>query len=395
MDFLNICRALTITLLISAAAAMSSDAQIRTTLNDSGYYYVVVNGDTLSQHLRLDKALQSASEYALNGDFEIVRDFRLSGSSYFYDETIILEEVTDTVYVPADTVYIEADVPQTPIDSTYKGPILFTDEIRFTHNTDRETGNERLDFVIRTAMVDTLYTEIRCGSQWVENNIFPRPGATLQYGIIWECNDDLIYDFEAVKNLWRQSYTHRVPAALLGVESTGMFTNEFSEYSGFTYSKIWGALSYAVADGRLTVQLAERNIARLMWEQIPEHSDIRYTVTEVVDSSHSTGAHIGGRHSMEFGNSVETYLNSNGLGVSIFDGGAWSNPVNFDIPWTYGEPITYTVEIVADTIRAMHGGETFEYVAPEVGAVGPGRFAIGSTGAGTYYIERLEVDILD
>jgi hypothetical protein len=100
--------------------------------------------------------------------------------------------------------------------------------------------------------------------------------------------------------------------------------------------------------------------------------------------------------------SVETYVNLNGIGVSIFSEGSWSNPIDFPFEWEYGVPIEYVVELVDDTIRvkAWTSGEPEpaqwnEYSSEVIGNIPSGTFSVGSTGAGLYLLDRIQVDFLD
>lgn len=391
-----------IAFLLGALLPVMAFGQISTTLENSGYYYVVVGQDTLSQHQRLDKAIAAGTEYSPNGSFEIVQDFRLGVSSYFYDETIIIEEVRDTVFVPADTMFVSqvdtvyADTLQVHNIHQPAHQTLFS-EVDFSMSHDE---SEKIHFVIKTqGNVDSLYTEIRCGTEWVENNIFAQPAETLQYGIFWNCDSPLTYQFEAVNELgWSETITNSYPLWMTEYEAPvqDVYTNTFDGAQGYAYSKTWGDLNYAVTDGQLEIGLPNRSIARLQWNEIPEHRDIQVRVVEVVDSSHSTGVHLGMRSSVEpMAGSVETYLNSAGMGVSIFNDGVWNNPHTFPVQWEYGVPIEYTVTLIGDTLMVEANGVAHEFTSAEIGAIQSGFLMIGSTGAGVYYLNEIDVQVLD
>ncbi len=366
-----------------------SNAQVTTSLQDGGYFYVVVEGDTVSQHVRVDKAIESASNYT---DWEIVQDFRLAGRSFFYDEDIIIEEVTDTVYV---------NLP--PHDNS------FLHSVDWTHEVDRETGFERIVFTIESDNVDTLITEVRCGNEWLKKRVYPGeegagpPANTFRYGIKWDCDSDLIYQFRAHKGVWEQAITERFPAFVFELtDEEQAWLDSLSEPTPEgDWVPTWGTLTYEINDD-LVITLPERSIARLKWDAVEQHTDIRYEIIETLHESHSTGAHISARASDEPRQySVETYLHSDGLGVSIFNGGAWSNPISMPFEWEYGDTVQYVVEVVGDTIRmkAWQFGESapdewFEYSSDVIGAIPAGHFSIGSTGAGKYIINHIEVEIL-
>lgn len=362
-----------------------SQAQVSTSLQDGGYFYVVVGQDTVSQHVRVDKAIESASNYS---EWQIVQDFRLNGSSTFYDEDIIIEEVTDTVFVDREVIVRDTIYADTlAIQSTHQPAhhALFS-EVDFSMGHDSTGNNRTISFVIDTqGNVDTLYTEIRCGNEWVENNVFTSPAETLQYGIFWDCSSPLTYQFQAVNEFgWSETITNSYP----------LWMTEY-ELPGASYSLLWGDMTWTY-DETLYMELAERNIARIKDESVPVHRNIEVTVTEIVDTTHSTGVHFALRTSEEPQlHSVETYLNGNGMGVSIFSDGVWSNPINFPVQWEYGVPITYRLQLVDDTLTIIVNGETYSYTDEIIGNTPDGYLSIGSTGAGTYYLQNIEVQTLD
>lgn len=368
--------------LIGLLAVIPVAAQVSVTLQDGGYFYVVVAGDTVSQHFRLDKAIESGSEHE---SFDVVQDFRLRGRSYFYDETIIIEEVTDTVFVTADPPLIQfysvgtenmADSSGNRIGNVFK----FSAQTRAdSSKAIIECGGETYGAWNETANKNVFYVDYLapCMDYAVTRGMFYSGGE------LTEVRDSFpAWSLDIV--------THDTPPV-------GGYLTAFDNFNPDKWRQTWGDLNYSAMPGELAISLPSRSIARVEWLTIPEHRDIRYRIVETVDPSHSTGAHIGGRHSPDDANknSVETYLNSRGIGVSIFHEGSWSNPVNFPVAWEFGERIEYTVEIVDDTITVYAGGETYEYSSDLIGSVPAGRFALGSTGAGGYFIHEIEVEILD
>lgn len=417
MDLLNTNKAKQITLgfFLFLLLPIISFAQITTTLSERSYYYVVVNGDTLSQHNRLDKAIESATEIVPNGTWEIVQDFRLSGSSYFIEETYeIIDSVrVDTVFVeiPSDTVY--ADTLEVPVYSMNDPDhIIMIRNIDFSLDRDSVSGNQTIDFTITTQPdeTDTLLSEIRCGNEWVSNNQFTNPEEVFVYGLLWDCDSRLTYSFTAINdNGWEQTVTNTYPLFMTEAEQwndgaqdsseTSDLSTDFSDPEILTqWTQTWGSLLYDIDDlnDRLVLTLPERSIARVRWDKIPQHRNIRVSITETVDESHGTGIHLGLRSSeAPQEGAIETYLNQDGIGVSVFQNGSWSNPSNFPIYWEYGVPISYTVELIDNTLAVIHEGSRWVHVDNELLDIPAGRLMLGSTGAGTYYVDQIEVEILD
>lgn len=392
-----------ILLLILTFFAISANAQITTTLSEGSYYYVVVNGDTLSQHNRLDKAIQSASEATMmGGDWEIVRDYRLRGSSYFYDETITIEEVVDTVYIPADTIYVPADT--IPVYSTHHPDhIIMLENIDWNMERDISSGTNMIDFIITTNPdeTDTLYTEVRCGNEWVENNQFVRPNEELLYGLIWDCDSPLTYSFTAINdNGWEETVTNTYPLFMTEAEqwndNPNIYYTDFVDSDLANITQTWGSLSYDIVESELVLTLPERSIARVKMDEVPIHSNIRVTVTETVDQSHNTGIHLGLRSSeVPRESAIEVFLNTEGMGVSIFRDGSWSNPETFPVQWEYDVPITYTVELIDNSLAVIVGDQRWVMVDNDFLEMPAGSLMIGSTGAGIYLIDSIEAEILD
>jgi hypothetical protein len=206
------------------------------------------------------------------------------------------------------------------------------------------------------------------------------------YGIMWDCSSPLTYQFKAInKEGWEETITKSYP----------LWVTDF-EFNQPEYSVLWGDIEWGIWDGILTITLPERDIARIKKESVPEHRNIEANVTEIVDDSHGTGVHFALRTSeIPEEHSVETYLNQNGMGVSIFSNGTWSNPINFPVQWEYHVPITYTITLVDDTISVLANGETYTYQSELISSTPAGYLSIGSTGAGTYTINSIETTILE
>ena len=141
--------------LIISMLPFLANAQITTTMQDGGRFYVVVDGDTVSQHTRVDKAIESASNYP---EWDIVQDFRLSGSSFFYDDAA-LTEVTDTVFIDPDV---------------YESPLL--NNIQWGTASHHDSTRYYLDVDFRST-ADRVRAELVCGPehmatmQWIPDRL--------------------------------------------------------------------------------------------------------------------------------------------------------------------------------------------------------------------------------
>lgn len=375
-----------ILLLAFMSVAAAATAQIEATRPADFRYYITVDGDTVANRSLDYKAFQDAVNYKCDypGSQIVVHPIgvTITGScpEAIIDDIIYIDAEPDTVY--ADTLVVREYATYEPAHHA-----LFK-EVDFSMGHDSSGENRSIRFIIETqeSSVDTLHTEIRCGSEWVENNTFVRPGGKLQYGILWDCSSPLTYQFEAVNtDGWSETITNSYP----------LWMTEYELPSADRWVLFWGDLTYEDLDS-LVITIPTRNIARIKDQTVPAHRNIEVAVTETVDSSHSTGIHLGLRSSQQpQQHAVETYLNSEGLGVSIFKDGNWSNPHNFPVKWEYGVPIEYRVRLIDDTLIVTTGGETYEYTSEVIGSIQSGYFAIGSTGPGTYIINQIETNVLD
>lgn len=161
------------------------------------------------------------------------------------DGNVTIEQIRDSVVT--DTAYV--NLP--PHDNS------FLHSVDWTHKVDREAGEERINFVIKTENVDSLITEVRCGNEWVKERVFPdsddeigTPSNTMNYGVIWDCDSDLIYQFRAHKGVWEQAIKERFPSFVFELTESeqawvdsvkkksdiemGIYWTDFSEYqTGF------------------------------------------------------------------------------------------------------------------------------------------------------------------
>ena len=360
-----------------------TQAQVNITRTQgTGYFLETQDGDTLNLrgatpfYNSYHTAYVDAIDYSSNNGIQVnVRsNIKDRVTAYLYNEDIYIEEVVDTVNVHVYS-FQRADH-----NDLFKN-VSWSLEIH-------KDSTRSISFVIETeeTELDTLYTEIRCGSEWVENNMFVQPAAKLMYGIMWDCSSPLTYQFTATNvDGWEETITKSYPVWM-------------STYSGDqpTYSLLWGDMTWDIWNGILSMKLDQRNIARIKSELTPLHRNIRVEVTEVVDSTHTTGVHFALRTSeIPEEHSVETYLNQNGMGVSIFSNGTWSNPINFPVQWEYHVPITYTITLVDDTISVLANGETYTYQSELISSTPAGYLSMGSTGAGTYTINSIETTILE
>lgn len=183
-------------LLLAFLIPLQSLAQVELVRPADFRYHVTVDGDTVSTRSMDYKAHEDAVNYRCDyPDAEII--IHPTG----------VEVRGECKESPADTAYV--NLP--PHDNS------FLHSVDWTHEVDRETGDEKISFVIQTENVDTLVTEIRCGNEWVKERVFPdeetaKPANTLYYGILWDCDSDLIYQFRAHKGVWQQAITERFPA---------------------------------------------------------------------------------------------------------------------------------------------------------------------------------------
>lgn len=412
---------------------------------DSGYFLVAdidslflpdttyAMGDTLSingqdrytaEYTAIRAGLSLMARYDLQ--YEAIKvvggnSFRLGVDLWYMEDPTIIR---DTVLVPVDTVFTTETVYVDRIDTVYTTEIVrdtvYVQEgverplVEYFHNTIEYVDEDSLT-VIHSYMytsADSVHIAFDCdtqrdpltritytssfydGHEIIYDAIGTRCDTDLDLEYLFFAEGDTAETREEMYPYW--SITEETPPSKF---YTDFVNNEVTQWEN-----TWGTLQYSLESSYLVIDLLERSVARLQWNSVLEHTNIRYTIRETLHASHSTGVHAGGRHSASdtTKHSVETYVNSNGLGVSIFNDNQWSNPHNFPFVWESGDVVTYTVEIIDDTIRAKIWHDTeqeptewMEYTDPTIGLVPAGRFAIGSTGAGIYPIDFVEVDILD
>lgn len=431
-------------LLLTPLLGIAQDVTI-TRDQDSGYFLIVdtdslilpdttyMMGDTLSldgqdkynfEYTALRAGLGLMARYDLiQGDIKVIGGNRFTiGTDLWYmdDPTVI----TDTVYVPTDTVTVTETIYEERVDTVYTTEVV-TDTVYVQEGVERplvEAFRNQIEYLDQDSLTvihsymytaaDSLHIQFDCDTQ-------REPLHRIKYTSSFHDGHEVIYDaigtqcdtdLELEYLFFAEGDTAEVREdlyplwSIIGDTTSTGFSTSFVNEDILSWTNTWGTLNHSIESGTLIVDLLERNIARLQWDRIPEHRNIRYTIQETLHASHSTGAHIGGRHSPSdtLKHSVETYINNNGLGISIFSDDVWSNPHNFPFQWESGDIVSYRVEIIDDTIRAKiwHDTETepeewMEYTDPAIGAVPAGGFAIGSTGAGLYLIDFVEIDVLD
>jgi len=179
-------------------------------------------------------------------------------------------------------------------------------------------------------------------------------------------------------------------------ESSLHFFEDFSDPNPDEWESLWGELQWSFQAGRMIVDLPVKNQARVWWNLIPEHRDIRYRIVEEVHASFPAGTNIGGRSSKNPGeHSVETQLRENGMEISFHNSGTRINPATFPLDWSYGELIEYTVTISDDSVLVDINGEQFSYRDQKIGNSPPGMFALGSNESGLFILHEIEVEIFD
>ena len=179
-------------------------------------------------------------------------------------------------------------------------------------------------------------------------------------------------------------------------ESSMQFFEDFSDPNPDEWESLWGDLDWSFQAGRMIVDLPVKNQARVWWNLIPQHHDIRYRIVEEVHASFPAGSNIGGRKSETPGeHSVETQLQQNGIDITLHNSSTRINPATFPIDWRYGELIEYTVTLSGDSVLVDIDGEQFSYSDQIIGNTPPGLFALGSNESGLFILHEIEVEILD
>lgn len=379
----------------------------------TGYFLQTVQGDTLQLrgvtpfYNSYHKAYEDAIDYSLDsGSVVHVRsNIEDRVDAYFFEEEVIIE--VDTVFVDriktiTDTVFVSDPIAEnSPIEDelysnhtmTISSPVNSSGEHTFTSSG--------------WTTADEVNIKYNCNENPITKSAATDNKAIYRDVYTTTCTKDMEITYQYIKDEDTTNVADITPLIFItgeGFENTQEFFTDFENNAVEQWVPLWGNLEFSFADGFLVIDLLQRNIARLQWNQIPTHRNIRYTIRETLHASHSTGAHVGGRHSTSDSNksSVETFIYTEGLGVSIFNDGSWSNPHTFPFTWESGDTVNYTVEILDDTIRVKvwHEGdpeptEWEEYTDPLIGEIPQGVFAIGSTGAGLYPIDLVDVKVLD
>lgn len=361
-------------LLIPALAA----AQIKVTrTGGTGYFLQTAQGDTL--HLsgatpfynQRHTALTEGVNYAGENDVEV-----------FLRSNIVDRITADFGFYDVEYIEVEKELP------------LFMDlneEIRFIG------GDPPQNRILSTAytQADSVTVQHVCiGESFTERTSIMTP--VFYHEHYTDCTQDMEVRYQFWEGGVSTDTTNIIPSFVFSEEIADVYFEDFESPDSTEWDTLWGNIEYSFTDGRLIVDLPEKSIARITWNRIPEHTNIRWRVIEEVHSSHSTGFHIGGRTSaVHRGYAVENYIQGTGMGISLFHDGTWTNPVTCDMTWEYGVPVEYTTTIIDDTITVEWDGGQCEYSSAEIGGTPPGVFALGSTGAGLYILHEIEIEILD
>jgi hypothetical protein len=321
-------------------------------------------------------------------------------------DTAYVEVPIDTVYVEADTVYLEAPVTGLESEILNSFNLQHTQYISGEHHIDVEWNSiaEYNDLLWRC--VDEVPDDMD-GWVWeyVDDDVVYLRQEDIEhhYNFTTDCNRYLYVHLWVQTPGWSVRKSEFLNLGLLDdlfdsdtaePGETHFFT-DFSDYDPDEWQNTWGDLTWYVNEETLYVD-QPRNIARLKWLRIPEHRNARFRIVETIHESHSTGVHAGLRVSdSDRQYAVETFIQSTGMGVSTFFNGGWENPVDFPFDWSYGDTVEYELILVNDTMTIRYNGEEHEYRHPDIGNTPNGFFAFGSTGAGTYIIHEIEVEILD
>ncbi len=344
---------------------------------------------------------------------DTVTVFEMQTDTVTVTEEVYIELPADTVYaqvteyieLPPDTIYVPLDYYASPdslplytnLGSHLEGPL------------DSDTTTVTIAGIAdpnRIKEADVTWV-CRDESESFEYERLKQYGPVIHGSFLTTCKNQLDLSIHLTGPADTVTVNETWPAFAFtnGVAEPTGYINHFENTAFFdsTWTLIWGNVVPTFSNDVLVLENPTRNVSRLQWNTIPMHRDIRVRVTEIIDSTHSTGIHMSMRTSqIPQENSVETYINNNGFGISIFTNGTWSNPVNFPFQWEYGVPIDYIVELVGDTIRAKawtsgfpEPTEWWTYQSDVIGAHPDGTFSIGSTGQGIYLIDSIEIDILD
>lgn len=373
----------------------------------TGYYLQIANGDTL--HLRGSTpfynsyriALQDAINFAGDNDIQVNIRSNINErvTAEWYTDDFIIEETVDTVFVEPDTLFIE----DTEMLS------MINDGIQ-----QEQDSEVYVHTITGTAFADFIKFEWFCQDELIGTYSETFWNGEFSTEIPLDCQSNLRYKVTAESQLeptrWKTATHEEVVGIdeLFGIQDPDMGDLYHDEQFVLSqWSNTWGTLNFTTVDGDSTLQidLPSRNVARIQWNEVPEHTNADFLVTEILDSSHSTGAHIALRSSAGIPKtSIETYIHVNGLGISIFKDGSWSNPISYPIDWEYGQSWTTEAQLRGDTLRvkAYQEGTPLEdqpdwnvYTDPLLSDIPAGFFSIGATGAGIYPIKEVAVVIYD
>jgi len=321
-----------------------------------------------------------------------------------YQPEYIYETFYDTVYVDrVDTVTVTETITET--DTVF----VETVDTLYIERVDTVTVTETLTDTLFIETIDTLYVD-RVDTVTVTETLTDTLFVTEYDTLFIETVDTTFVTDTLYIEQTDTVFVDRIDTTYTDtlVLRNRTYSTDFTDFDPTEWEQTWGYLEYEhdTLNNQLRVTLPERSIARLQWNRVPEHTNGEYIIVEQLDSTHSTGFHVGLRHSpaTEPKNSVETYLRTDSLGISIFNGGRWNNPENYVADWNYGETWITHGKLEGDVfkVRSYRDGTTFEnlpewnvYQSDLVGTVPSGRFAIGSTGAGDYVLKSVSVTITD
>lgn len=352
-----------ITLVLCLSFALPVFCQVELVRPSDFRYYVTVNGDTVSSRSLEYKAIEDAMSYKCK-----------------FPKSFIIVQPTG--------IEVRGDCLQT------KQELAVYDNFSF----DGYKGINDDEYLVDMwafSSAETAHTTLTCGKNTSDVSVQIIQGFMYRKRFTSSCKYDLRADVEFRKGNQVVYHSELMPNHAFQVNPTNFYF-DFSWPDRIALANAWGDLEWVINEGQLSLTLPTRNIARTVFETVPSHRNIQIELTEVVDTSHSTGIHLGMRSSMEpQAGAVETYIHSEGLGISIFADGQWSNPYSFPFEWEYGVPITYKVKLEDDTISFNDGTGWKAYTDSTISQIPKGYLMIGSTGAGLYIVDDLKINILE
>ena len=359
----------------------------------TGFYLVTLEGDTL--HLRgatpfyatYRIALQDAANWSRENGCDVYIRSNMNERVRFHDGDITA--VTDTVFLPAAA----------------SGELLSDVEWSIIEvNPPVETYTFRIDG--RTAG-DSIHINYECSGTAAGDFGIISPDSLFTHTAQLDCPGSLIYKVSATASPWQTTFTDTVDIAFLrsfGMpEPENVFHTDFSDFNAEEWFVSWGTITAEVSSGSLVLTIPERSIGRLHWDRVPEHRNARVYIKETLHPSHGSGVHTSLRASRDLPrNALEGFIHGPGMGFSYFLDGSWGNPDNIGFAWEDGDTIEYIIEVIDDRvgIKVWKTGQAepdeFQYWQDDIaGQVPAGGFSIGATGAGTYIIDEIEIEILD